>query len=244
MDLPGIKTVSEKTEQASFAGCIVSSNNANQTGTAFAREVSRSEEVMVPAVACAKWDEAIEIDFLRKVGHKVAATDIATQIIETGPETLTIEPARKGPKLAATETETANLPIIDQSLIESTQVAKTALLLHYRPSSIAPHAQTIARLIHGLQHSCRTAIWAVALLQQRKLHGDPRALAFPDHMVPLLIKACLFHDTGREGDGVDTVEWERASADNLREHLRNLGVDQSLAWQCGEAICHKDNPEG
>ncbi|WP_257294899.1 hypothetical protein, partial [Endozoicomonas sp. YOMI1] len=82
------------------------------------------------------------------------------------------------------------------------------------------------------------------LLQQRKLHGDPRAQAFPDHMVPLLIKACLFHDTGREGDGEDTVEWERASADNLREHLRNCGMAQSLAWQCGEAICHKDNPEG
>ncbi|WOG27688.1 hypothetical protein [Endozoicomonas sp. 8E] len=63
-------------------------------------------------------------------------------------------------------------------------------------------------------------------------------------MVPLLIKTCLFHDTGREGDGNDTPEWERASADNLREHLRNFGVDQSLAWQCGEAICHKDNPEG
>ncbi|WP_257282495.1 hypothetical protein, partial [Endozoicomonas sp. ISHI1] len=242
MDLPGIKTVSEKTEQASFVGCIGSSNNANRTGTAFAREVSKSEELMLPAVACAKWDEAIEMDFMGKAAHKVAVTDIAPKIIETALETLNIEPVNKRPKFA--ELQTAHLPIIDQSLIESTQVAKTALLLHYRPNSIAPHDQTIARPVHGLQHSCRTAIWAVALLQQRKLHGDPQALAFLDHMVPLLIKTCLFHDTGREGDGDDTVEWERASADNLREHLRNFGVDQSLAWQCGEAICHKDNPEG
>uniref|UniRef100_UPI0021487EFD hypothetical protein n=1 Tax=Endozoicomonas sp. ISHI1 TaxID=2825882 RepID=UPI0021487EFD len=240
MDSLRIETI----EQAFFAGCVSSSENIDKTGIAFAREVSRSEDVMLPAVASAKQDEVINSDFTRKLGHKAAIIDIAPKIIETGLETVTIEPAGKRRKLAATETETANLPIIDQSLIESTQVAKTALFLHYRPNSIAPHAQTIARPVHGLQHSCRTAIWAVALLQQRKLHGDSQALAFPDHMVPLLIKTCLFHDTGREGDGDDTVEWERASADNLREHLRNLGVDQSLAWQCGEAICHKDNPEG
>ncbi|WP_257282444.1 HD domain-containing protein, partial [Endozoicomonas sp. ISHI1] len=242
MDSLGITTVGETTEQAFFAACVSSSENIDKTGIAFTREVSRSEEVMLPAVASAQQDETINSDFTRKAGHKVAITDITPKIIEAGLETLTIEPVYKRPKLA--DTETANFPVIDPSLIESTQVAKIALLQSYRPSDISPPAETIAREVHGLQHSCRAAIWAVALLQQRKLHGDPQALAFPDHMVPLLIKTCLFHDTGREGDGDDTADWERASADNLREHLRNFGVDQSLAWQCGEAICHKDNPEG
>ncbi|WP_422139659.1 hypothetical protein [Endozoicomonas sp. ALC020] len=217
------------------------SENIDKTGSAFARKVSISEELMPTDVASAKWVDADNNDFSHKTGHKRAATDILPKIIETELETLTIEPVKR-PKIAATET--AHWPVIDQSLIESTQVAKTALLQPYSPDSIAPPAQAIAREVHGVQHSCRTAIWAVALLQQRKLHGDRLAREFPDQMIPLLIKTCLFHDTGREGDGFDTLEWERASADNLREHLRNFGVDQSLAWQCGEAICHKDNPKG
>ncbi|WP_422139662.1 hypothetical protein [Endozoicomonas sp. ALC020] len=235
------KTVGGTREETPFAGSSLS-ENIDKTGTAFARKVSISRELMPTDVASAKRDEAANIHCMRNVGQEVAATDIPPKIIETGLETLTIEPVKKRRKIAATET--AHWPVIDPSLIESTQVAKTALLQPYRPSNIFPSAQTIARQVHGLQHSCRTAIWAVALLQQRKLHGDRLARAFPDDMIPLLIKACLFHDTGREGDGNDTPEWERASADNLREHLRNFGVDQSLAWQCGEAICHKDNPKG
>ncbi|WP_422473476.1 hypothetical protein [Endozoicomonas sp. ALB032] len=217
------------------------SENIDKTGSAFARKVRISGELMPTDVASAKWVDADNNDFSHKTGHKRAATDILPKIIETELETLTIEPVKR-PKIAATET--AHWPVIDQSLIESTQVAKTALLQPYCPEGIAPPAQAIAREVHGVQHSCRTAIWAVALLQQRKLHGDRLAREFPDQMIPLLIKTCLFHDTGREGDGFDTLEWERASADNLREHLRNFGVDQSLAWQCGEAICHKDNPKG
>ncbi|WP_422136526.1 hypothetical protein [Endozoicomonas sp. ALD040] len=238
--LPGY-TVDGTREQAPFEDSRLS-ENIDKTGSAFARKVSISGELMPTDVASANWFDADNNDFRRKTAHKLAATDIPPKIIATGLETLTIEPVKKRPKIAATET--AHLPVIDPSLIESTQVAKSALLQHYCPNIIVPHAQAIARPVHGVQHSCRTAIWAVALLQQRKLHGDRLARAFPDHMVPLLIKACLFHDTGREGDGRDTLEWERASADNLREHLRNCGMEQSLAWQCGEAICHKDNPKG
>ena len=62
-------------------------------------------------------------------------------------------------------------------------------------------------------------------------------------MIPLLLKACLFHDSGREGEGVDLAEWERESSKNFAEHLRNCGLSQSLAWQCGEAIRLKDDPE-
>ncbi|WP_448215451.1 hypothetical protein [Endozoicomonas sp. 2B-B] len=243
MDSLPRKTVGGTTEQLSFAGCIPSSDNSVNTGVAFAtRKVSELEEVMLPGAASEKWNQAIKIDC--QAGHKrnVTVADITSKISSTSLATLISEPVEKCPKTG--ETETAHWPVIDPSLIESTQVAKTALLQPYRPSHISPPAGTIARKVHGLQHSCRAAIWAVALLQQRKLHGDRLAWEFPDQMIPLLIKTCLFHDTGREGDGFDTLEWERASADNLREHLRNIGVDQSLAWQCGEAICHKDNPKG
>ncbi|MBO9494078.1 pentapeptide repeat-containing protein [Thalassotalea sp. G20_0] len=143
-----------------------------------------------------------------------------------------------------TRMETSSFPIIDLPFIKSIEIpVKTALLQEYHPSSFLPPSQTIARPIHGLQHSCRTAIWALAILQQRKQQQDPRALNFPEHLVPLLVKACLFHDSGREGDGKDTTEWEKASSDNLQEHLRNCGIEQSLAWQCGEAIRHKDRPD-
>ncbi|WOG27687.1 HD domain-containing protein [Endozoicomonas sp. 8E] len=241
MDLLPGNTIGGTREQVPFDDSRLS-ESIDKTGTAFARKVSISGELMPTEVASAKWVDADNNDFWHKAGHKLAATDIPPKIIETGLETLTIEPAKKRLKIAATEA--AHWPVIDSSLIESTQVAKTALLQPYRPSHISPPAGTIAREVHGVQHSCRAAIWAVALLELRKQHGDPQARAFPDHMVPLLIKTCLFHDTGREGDGNDTPEWEQASADNLREHLRNFGVDQSLAWQCGEAICHKDNPKG
>ncbi|WP_422489359.1 hypothetical protein [Endozoicomonas sp. ALE010] len=131
---------------------------------------------------------------------------------------------------------------LDRQWIKATETpVKTALLQPYRPG--ATSGQEIARLHHGLQHSCRTATWALAVLQLRKEQQDRPALAFPDRMVPLLVKACLFHDSGREDDGEDQTEWERASADNLMEHLRNCGIAQNLAWQCGEAVRNKDYPD-
>ncbi|WOG27690.1 hypothetical protein [Endozoicomonas sp. 8E] len=179
MDSLRIKTVGEISEQGAFVGPVSLSEN-DKTGIASARKVSKSKKVMLPDVASAKGDEATNIHYRHMAGHQVAATDIAPKIIETGLETLTIEPVRKRPKIAATET--AHWPVIDPSLIESTQVAKTALLQPYRPSHISPPAGTIAREVHGLQHSCRAAIWAVALLELRKQHGDPQARAFPDHI--------------------------------------------------------------
>ncbi|MGI2029528.1 hypothetical protein [Endozoicomonas acroporae] len=250
MDPLSIRTLDFKTIDATKEKelpdqrCVSLSNQLVNTGTAFAREVGKSEEVILPVIGSSNHLKA-NVDFTNKPEPKVAViNNPAAKITETALATPTIEPTKTPPKTAKAETESSNLPIIDQSLIDSSDIPKTTLLQHYFPSSLSPDAQPIARPVHGVQHSCRTAIWAVALLQQRKQHGDPQALAFPDHMVPLLIKACLFHDTGREGDGIDTEEWERASADNLMEHLRNCGMAQSLAWQCGEAICHKDNPEG
>ncbi|MBO9480974.1 HD domain-containing protein [Salinisphaera sp. G21_0] len=250
MDPLSIKTLDFKSidgtkeKELSDKRCVSLSNQLVKTGTAFAREVGKSEEVILPVIGSANHLKA-NLDFTNKPEPEVAViNNPAVKITETALATPTIEPTKNPLKTAKAETESSNLPIIDQSLIDSSDIPKTTLLKHYFPSSLSPDAQTIARPVHGVQHSCRTAIWAVALLEQRKRYGDPQALTFPDHMVPLLIKACLFHDTGREGDGIDTEEWERASADNLMEHLRNCGIEQSLAWQCGEAIYHKDNPKG
>ncbi|WBA81096.1 hypothetical protein [Endozoicomonas sp. GU-1] len=175
---------------------------------------------------------------------KLAVSNAHRKISLTAYEKPTPTTAESASVRHNTKMETSSLPIINQSLIKSIEIpVKTALLQEYHPSSFLPPSQTIARPIHGLQHSCRSAIWALAILQQRKQQHDHRALSFPEQLVPLLVKACLFHDSGREGDGKDTTEWEKTSGDNLQEHLRNCGIEQSLAWQCGEAIRHKDRPD-
>ena len=200
---------------------------------AFARKVRRIKELIRPRIP---QSEEVHTDFRCNGEHDVSIVDVTSKITETDQP---VEPPYNRPTSDKAETVSYNLPAIDKSLIKSSEAVKTVLLQSY-PNS--PDSQSIARPVHGLQHSCRTATWALSILQLRKQQLDPLALAFPDHMVPLLIKACLFHDSGREGDGLDQPEWEQASADNLSEHLRNCGVEQSLAWQCGEAIYNKDNP--
>ena len=226
MDPLGIKTV-VKNEMASSSieGDAVFHNHSGDlnTCTTFTRTICQTNNTTEQSVGSANQ--------ARRVGSGCKCRNaLPAQILE---------PYLKHPKRSKIDTETPSLPVTNKLLIDSGEAVRTVLLQSYHPAS---ESQAIARPVHGLQHSCRTAIWALSILQLRKLQYDPEALAFPDHMVPLLIKACLFHDTGREGDGEDTPEWERASADNLAEHLRNLGVGQSLAWQCGEAVVHKDNP--
>ena len=201
---------------------------------AFARKVRRIRELIRPSIP---QPGEVHPDFRCNGEHDVSVVNVTVTITDSDQP---IEPPHNPPTSDKAETVSYNLPAIDKSLIKSSEAVKTILLQSYLNS---PDSQSIARPVHGLQHSCRTATWALSILQLRKQQHDPPALAFPDDMVPLLIKACLFHDSGREGDGVDQPEWEQASADNLSEHLRNCGVEQSLAWQCGEAICNKDNPE-
>ena len=201
----------------------------------FAREVCGRKDVTKTGVGASKHTMGINTGCKH---WNIAVANTPLLITQSTLLTQPAEPQEKPPQRVKPKTESRNSPVIDKSLIDSSEVAKTALLQSYR---ISPGSEAIARPVHGLQHSCRTAIWALSILQLRKQQHDPQALAFPDHMVPMLIKACLFHDTGRAGE--DTEEWQQASADNLREHLRNCGVEQSLAWQCGDAICNKDNPD-
>ena len=235
-----MKTLDSKnldaTKALPFENCVSFACEPVTSASAFTRTVYKSEDAMGPSVGASDQPMEVDVDGRRK--RNIALIDTTWEITDTGPQRL--QPPYKQPKIDQADTESCHSPAIDKLLLQSCEVVKSALLQSYGNS---PDSQTIARPVHGLQHSCRTAIWALSILQLRKLHHDPLALAFPDHMVPVLIKACLFHDTGREGDGRDTAEWEQASADNLREHLRNCGMEQSLAWQCGEAICHKDNPD-
>ena len=241
MEILGTKAHDLKTVDAagkeSFNSAVNFPDKPVTSATAFAREAYKTEDATRPSVRTSSHNMGVPAAFSKR---DLTAIGTASQSSVTARLAQNIEPSLKHLKREKADTESSDLPAIDKSLIDSSKVVKTVLLQSYR---FSPNLRTIARPVHGLQHSCRTAIWALSVLQLRKQQHDPLALAFPDNMVPLLVKACLFHDSGRQGDGKDTVEWEQASADNLREHLRNCGIGQSLAWQCGEAICNKDKPD-
>ena len=238
MDPLGTKTTVNN-ETASFPGDVVFFNLHGDlnTRTTFARTICETNTTNRPSIGSKNqaMEEPVSSGCKRRI---VSVNTTPSENPENAQPAQTCDPYFKQPKRGKIDTESPTPPLTNQLLIDSGEAVRTVLLQSYHPTS-----QAIARPVHGLQHSCRTAIWALSILQLRKLQHDPQALAFPDHMIPLLIKACLFHDTGREGDGEDTPEWERASADNLTEHLRNWGIEQSLAWQCGEAVFHKDNPK-
>ena len=246
MDSLNVETLSTKAHdlktviaagKESFNSAVNCPDKPVTSATVFAREAYKIKDVTRPSVRTSSHNMGVSVAVSKR---DLAAISTASQSSVSARLSQNIEPSVKHLKREKADTESSDLPAIDQSLIDSSKVVKTVLLQSYR---FSPNLRTIARPVHGLQHSCRTAIWALSVLQLRKQQHDPQALAFPDDMVPLLVKACLFHDSGRQGDGKDTVEWEQASADNLREHLRNCGIGQSLAWQCGEAICNKDKPD-
>ena len=245
MDLLNVEMLSTKAHdlktidaagKESFTSTVNFPDKSVTSATAFARETNKTEDTTRPSVRTSSHNMGVSVAFSKRdlAAISTASHSVVARLSQN------IEPSLKHLIKDKAETESSDLPAIDKSLIDSSNVVKTVLLQSYRFSA---DLRTIARPVHGLQHSCRTAIWALSVLQLRKQQHDPQALAFPDDMVPLLVKACLFHDSGRQGDGKDTVEWEQASADNLREHLRNCGIGQSLAWQCGEAICNKDKPD-
>ena len=242
MDPLGTKTiVNNETTSSPIEDDVVFFNRHGDfnTRTTFARTICKTNNT-IPQSAGSQ-NQAMEEHVSSGCKRRNATiNNIPSENSKNAQPAQTSDPYFKHPKRGKIDTELTSPPITNKLLIDSGEAVRTVLLQSYHHTS---ESQAIARPVHGLQHSCRTAIWALSILQLRKLQHDPQALAFPDHMVPLLIKACLFHDTGREGDGEDTPEWERASADNLIEHLRNWGIEQSLAWQCGEAVFHKDNPQ-
>lgn len=101
-------------------------------------------------------------------------------------------------------------------------------------------SKPVPRLHHGAQHQARTAMWALVLLQQLRNYGLQGALAFQDKDIPLIILACLFHDSGRQGEGNDNPLWEAESGLRCQTFMTNKGFPIDQANLCRDAIMSKD----
>lgn len=99
----------------------------------------------------------------------------------------------------------------------------------------------IARFVHGLQHASRAAINAVIFVNLMRKYGDVSALKLADEDIKLVQLLSLFHDAGRETDGLDY--WDRDSGILLYFYLKKLGVDEAKAKLLAEAIANKDADE-
>ncbi len=97
----------------------------------------------------------------------------------------------------------------------------------------------IPRVQHGAQHQSRTAMWGLVLLQLLRAHGVPEALSFNDRDINLIILACLFHDSGRQGEGEDNPVWERNSGLNCRTFMTRHGYSKADIAICQAAITYK-----
>ena len=63
----------------------------------------------------------------------------------------------------------------------------------------------------------------------------------PEELLILVQTAALFHDSGREGDGVDL--WDKQSSDNLYAFLRTKNIPENLALFLRGTIVYKDHHE-
>ncbi len=98
----------------------------------------------------------------------------------------------------------------------------------------------IARGVHGAMHLSRAAMWVPILLSLRQQMGDPAALNFPASHLPFVMKAALLHDSGREGEGEDTLAWEQASGEQCEDHLLSIDCPPEIAADCKQGIMNKD----
>ncbi|MCW7552521.1 SidE phosphodiesterase domain-containing protein [Endozoicomonas gorgoniicola] len=101
----------------------------------------------------------------------------------------------------------------------------------------------IARPVHGAMHGARAALWIPILLNIRQSMNDPEAKAVSPEQVHWLMTASLFHDSGREGEGEDTPEWERTSAEQCEDHLLAMGCPHSMVAACKSSIINKDRSD-
>lgn len=86
---------------------------------------------------------------------------------------------------------------------------------------------------HGRLHICRSIIFAeiMASLYSRFLEIDKFAIRY----------AVAFHDSGRQGNGIDI--WESVSAENCFNYLRQkLGVDEAYAKHVSQLIVKEKTP--
>lgn len=96
----------------------------------------------------------------------------------------------------------------------------------------------IARYQHGALHVGRCAFYIPILANLHRKFGDLGALKRTDDDVKLLQIAAIYHDSGREDEGVD--HWDLDSAVNVFEYLRTLEVPIEKACALAEAVANKD----
>ena len=97
----------------------------------------------------------------------------------------------------------------------------------------------IARLIHGIQHVSRAALYIPVFANLYRKHGDLESQKLTETDIKLLQIAALFHDSAREDEGED--RWDHESAIFLYCYLtRILGINQDKAKLIAEATANKD----
>jgi len=104
------------------------------------------------------------------------------------------------------------------------------------------------RRVHGMLHATRAMVASVILANFRYFHGDNILKRMcvtlevdesqASFVWELAKTAVLFHDIGREDDGVD--RWDRKSAEMFYEYVIGQDVDPLAAKKVAEAIANKD----
>jgi hypothetical protein len=108
----------------------------------------------------------------------------------------------------------------------------------------AKESHGINRYFHGIQHVTRASLHIPVLINLYRKHGDADALKLTEDDVKLLQLAAVFHDSAREGEGVDY--WDHESGMFLYTYLtQTLNIDPTKAKLIAEAIANKDvSPDG
>jgi hypothetical protein len=112
-----------------------------------------------------------------------------------------------------------------------------------------------SRIIHGLTHACRVAVYVVVLhnFQKIVIHSAAensfpvKAMRFftekfgiaEDTILILTKIAAFFHDSARESDATEDY-WDARSAENYYDFLVNIGVTEQLARFFANSIKYKD----
>lgn len=92
-------------------------------------------------------------------------------------------------------------------------------------------------VFHGPKHAFRACVLTQAIAEfYQKYVEEFKNLTNKE--IKLACVAAAFHDSGRQGDGVDV--FDGLSADNARKALLAWGISQEDANRCAEAIINKD----
>lgn len=96
--------------------------------------------------------------------------------------------------------------------------------------------EAIPRTMHGIAHVSRVALYVMAFYHLYR--SQDLTISITQEDLKLLQIAALFHDSAREGDGIDY--WDCESASLLYHYLMQLGVPEEKAIQFAEVIANKD----